>query len=65
MESRSVAVLGPALEVPEARSIAPEELDLGGPRRFRINVIFERVIRGRRRVRQAMLWAAANLYSWR
>ena len=32
VESRSVAVLGPALEVPEARSIAPGELDLGGPR---------------------------------
>lgn len=61
VESRSVAVLGPALEVPEARSIAPEELDLGGPRRFRINVISERAIRGRRRARQAVLWAAALL----
>lgn len=61
VEGRDVAVLGAAPAEIDARIVAPEDLDLGATRRFRINVVSERAIRGRRRARRAVLWAGAFL----
>lgn len=58
---RKVVVLGAVQGDEKTLIVSPEELELGGTRRFRINVISERAIRGRRRARQSVLWAGVFL----
>lgn len=61
IEGRQMVVLGPVGQDLDARVVDLDSLDLGAPRRFRINVISERDVRGRRRARRAVLWAAVVL----